>query len=141
MNRTALSQDAPTDAEVLAGLRVDIGIEALVRRRQVRLLERIDATGSITAAAKTLGMGYAYSWNLMQTMSRAFREPLLARPAGGRGRGGGTALSPTGRRVLDLLRAMEAKARAATEAEVAELERLLAPRAAWGDACEDIAAE
>lgn len=105
-------------------LHLDIVIPTLVRNRQIRLLERIDETGSITAAAKQLGMGYPYAWHLLQDLNRQFREPLVIRAAGGN-RGGGTRLSDTGREVLTLLGAIEAKARKAAEDELTQLGGLL----------------
>jgi len=105
-------------------LPLNIVIPTLVRDRQIRLLERIDATGSITAAAKQLGMGYPYAWHLLQDLNRQFREPLVIRAAGGN-RGGGTILSDTGREVIALLGAIEAKAREAVADELTLLGGLL----------------
>lgn len=80
------------------------------------LLEAIDRTGSISAAARQLGMAYRRAWLLVDSMNRCFRSPLVETAAGGAA-GGGAVVSELGREVLQRFRAMEAKARAAIEAE------------------------
>ncbi len=71
------------------------------------LLEALRDTGSITAAARRLGMSYMRAWHLVQTMNGEFRDPLVATLRGG-GRHGGAALTATGQAVLELYRRMEA---------------------------------
>ena len=90
------------------------------------LLEAIDRTGSISRAAKTLGMSYMRAWALAKSLDRGFAEPLVCKRRGGSARGGAT-LSTTGRRVLALYRAMEAASRTAARRPSGQLGRLLAP--------------
>ncbi|HUT34634.1 MAG TPA: LysR family transcriptional regulator [Planctomycetota bacterium] len=66
---------------------------------RARLLEAIEATGSLTAAAKALGMPYRTAWKHVSHMERGVGTRLLERKAGG-ARGGGTRLTETGRRLL-----------------------------------------
>lgn len=47
------------------------------------LLAAIDATGSISAAARTMGMSYRRAWLLVDTMNTAFRAPLVSTAKGG----------------------------------------------------------
>ena len=54
---------------------------------KVALLEAIDASGSITAAAKTLGMSYRRAWLLVEEMNAMF-EPAVVETAHGGARGG-----------------------------------------------------
>lgn len=68
------------------------------------LLEAIERTGSISAAARELGMSYRRSWMLVDTMNRCWREPLVATVIGGRT---GARLTDNGRRVLADFRALE----------------------------------
>ena len=56
-------------------------------------------------------MSYKRSWLLVQEMNAAFAEPLVETEKGGTGGGGGTQLTPLGRKVLDRYRQMEADAR------------------------------
>ena len=91
------------------------------------LLEAIDETASLTAAAKLSGMSYKRSWLLVQEMNAAFVEPLVATEKGGTGGGGGTQLTRLGRRVLECFRTMEADADKVVAAGIADLRRHLKP--------------
>lgn len=105
-------------------LRLTKGDDIAVGPGKVDLLEAIAATGSITAAAKQLGMSYRRAWLLVDTMNRCFAGPVVAAEAGGR-RGGGTALTPLGAQVVRRYRRVEALAAKAAAAELAALARLL----------------
>jgi molybdate transport system regulatory protein len=63
------------------------------------LLESIASTGSISAAARAMGMSYRRAWLLVGTMNSCFRSPLVTATKGGT-EGGGAVLTPTGRKVL-----------------------------------------
>jgi molybdate transport system regulatory protein len=52
------------------------------------LLDAIAATGSISAAAKHMGMSYRRAWLLVDTMNRCFERPLVATHPGGGGNAG-----------------------------------------------------
>lgn len=90
------------------------------------LLDAIAATGSISAGARQLGMSYKRAWDLVDTMNRSFRQPLVTTATGGN-RGGGAQVTEFGRDVLHRYRAIEAKATLAVSAEVEGLLGLLAP--------------
>lgn len=60
---------------------------------RVALLRAIEATGSISAAARRMGMSYRRAWLLVEAMNHEFREPLVTRHIGGVS-GGGAALTP-----------------------------------------------
>jgi molybdate transport system regulatory protein len=60
---------------------------------RVELLEHIDATGSINAAAKEMKMSYKAAWERINGMNALADFPLIERTTGGRG-GGGTKLTP-----------------------------------------------
>ena len=63
------------------------------------LLRAIDETGSISAAARQMGMSYRRAWLLVHTMNECFRSPLVEAEKGGT-QGGGARLTTTGREVL-----------------------------------------
>jgi molybdate transport system regulatory protein len=88
------------------------------------LLEAIAAEGSITRAAKRMGMSYRRAWLLVETMNTCFRSPLVETSRGGPG-GGGAHLTVLGRDALARYRAMEAKAAASLEADMAAFADLL----------------
>jgi molybdate transport system regulatory protein len=54
----------------------------------VVLLERIDEHGSISAAARSMGMGYRHAWELVDEVNRVSPRALVEKDAGGRGGGG-----------------------------------------------------
>lgn len=89
---------------------------------KVRLLELIGETGSISAAARAMGMSYRRAWALVESLNASFAGPLVAARPGGAG-GGGAALLPLGAEVARLYRALE---RGAADAGAGELERLRA---------------
>lgn len=60
---------------------------------RLSLLRAIDATGSISAAARQMGMSYRRAWLLVEAMNHEFREPLVTRHIGGVS-GGGAQLTP-----------------------------------------------
>jgi molybdate transport system regulatory protein len=99
---------------------------AMLGPGKAELLERIRATGSISAAGRQMEMSYKRAWMLVETMNAAFREPLVAGVRGGSG-GGGARLTGTGEEVLRLYRAVEDQALAAARPEIAALEALLRP--------------
>ncbi|WP_308340598.1 winged helix-turn-helix domain-containing protein [Pandoraea commovens] len=60
---------------------------------RLTLLRAIDATGSISAAARRMNMSYRRAWLLVEAMNHEFREPLVTRHIGGVS-GGGAQLTP-----------------------------------------------
>ena len=67
---------------------------------KIDLLERLGAVGSISAAARQMGMSYKRAWFLLNSMQSGFREPLFIAERGG-SRRVGTTLTPLGE---DLIR-------------------------------------
>lgn len=66
---------------------------------QVKLLQAIDDCGSITAAAKQVGISYKTAWNRIDTMNNLSDQALVSCSAGGN-RGGGTRLTEQGKKVV-----------------------------------------
>jgi len=92
---------------------------------KVELLEAIAETGSITAAAKHLGMSYRRAWMLIDEMNRSLAHPAVNTAAGG-SHGGGTALTSVGEAIVKHYRAVESAARVASAPDLTALTRLLA---------------
>lgn len=72
----------------------------------LELLERIDASGSISAAANAMGMSYKAAWQAVEAMNNLSEQPMVARQTGGK-HGGGTTLTEYGRRVVAAYRRLE----------------------------------
>src|SRR5437773_12473702 len=87
-------------------LRITRGDDIAVGPGKVDLLEAIASTGSITAAARQLGMSYRRAWLLVDTMNGCFEEPGVAAEAGGK-RGSATRRTATGRRANPHYRPIE----------------------------------
>lgn len=88
-----------------------IRLEGLTKPRGKRwdhleLLERIDTSGSISAAATAMGMSYKAAWQAVEAINNLSREPLLVRQPGG-STGGGTCLTEYGRRMVATYRRLE----------------------------------
>ena len=84
---------------------------------KAELVERIDRTGSISAAARGMGMSYRRAWQLVEALNEAFREPVVETAIGGR-RGGGAQVTRFGERLVARFRAMERKASSAIAADL-----------------------
>jgi molybdate transport system regulatory protein len=87
-------------------IRVWVGDDVALGPGKVELLELLHVTGSITAAARQMGMSYMRAWTLIQTMNRCFSEPLVLPTRGGK-KGGSTALTETGLKALECYQEME----------------------------------
>lgn len=81
---------------------------------KISLLDSIAKNGSISAAARTMGMSYARAWRLVDDMNRCFTNPLVLTASGGR-HGGGAQVTQEGERVLEIFRAMDRAAREAAQ--------------------------
>ena len=79
---------------------------------KAELIVRIRQTGSISAAARAMGMSYRRAWQLVEALNETYRQPVITTAIGGT-RGGGARVTAFGERVLALYRAMEDKASAA----------------------------
>ena len=73
---------------------------------KIALLEAIADTGSISAAARQLGMSYRRAWLLGNEINSMFREPSIFTRHGGKS-GGGAGLTPFGAELLARYRRME----------------------------------
>ncbi len=105
-------------------LRITKGEDIAVGPGKVELLGAFASRGSISAAARALGMSYRRAWLLVDTMNRCFRAPVVEAEAGGR-RGGGTRLTTVGDEVVRRYRASEQLAAQAAAGELAALAGLL----------------
>jgi molybdate transport system regulatory protein len=73
---------------------------------KIALLEAIQRTGSLSQAARDLGMSYRRGWQLLSSVNTSFRVPVVVTATGGRG-GGGVRITPFGRKLIGCYRAFE----------------------------------
>lgn len=97
-------------------LRIRLGDAIAMGPGKADLLGAIDAHGSISAAARAIGMSYRRAWLLVEEMNSCFAAPLVeTRP------GAGAQLSEGARAVLAAFRRAEAAAAEAAAREAALL--------------------
>lgn len=106
--------------------RVMRGKEIALGPGKIDLLEAIRDTGSISSAARKMGLSYRRAWGMVDVMNHCFKEPLVARSTGGKG-GGGAGLTTLGERMVSLYRAMEDKAQKASDKEWRAIQKALKP--------------
>ncbi len=102
-------------------LRINLDPDGRIGPGKIELLEQIAAFGSISAAARKMGMSYKHAWDLVEELNRIFGKPLVSAQTGGK-KGGGANLTPVGLAVVSRFRAVERAAAAAAEQHIAALQ-------------------
>ena len=92
-------------------IRLLIGDSVALGPGKAALLEAINRTGSISAAARDMGMSYRKAWGLIESINCDFKKAIVVKTAGGRG-GGGAMRSANGKTILRRYLQMEIKAAA-----------------------------
>jgi molybdate transport system regulatory protein len=108
----------------MAKVRISIVFEsgARIGPGKAKLLESIRDTGSISAAARDMGMSYKRAWVLLDSINQAFTEPVVTAAPGGSG-GGGAVLTPFGSEILEHYRRIDEQAAASATDDLAALKR------------------
>jgi molybdate transport system regulatory protein len=75
---------------------------------RIILLERLDKMGSISAAARSMGLGYRNAWLWIDSMNRLAPTPLVEKAAGGSG-GGFARLTKAGQDAVALYRKLHSR--------------------------------
>jgi molybdate transport system regulatory protein len=96
----------PIRHKFVGKLAVETEVGAFLGEVRIRLLEAIDRHGSISQAAKVVPLSYKAAWDAVDAMNKVTAQPLVERSTGGR-HGGGTTLTPYGRRMISMYRAVE----------------------------------
>lgn len=73
---------------------------------RINLLEKIGELGSITRAAKAVGISYKTAWDVVNMINNLADKPLVERMAGGKG-GGGTSLTTEGKKVINQFKTIQ----------------------------------
>lgn len=91
-------------------MRAEVSLEAPnsapIRAQRVRLLEAVGRVGSISGAAREIGLSYRGAWDAICAMNALAGRPLVASHTGGL-RGGGAALTPEGVALVAAFRRLE----------------------------------
>jgi molybdate transport system regulatory protein len=86
--------------------RIDFANNCYVGPGKIDLLEAIHRSGSLSQAARDLGMSYRRAWLLVDSLKSSFRESVTIAETGGKG-GGGVTLTQFGRQLIRSYRALE----------------------------------
>lgn len=105
-------------------LRIGDGKSWAIGPGKVALLEAIESTGSISAAARKLDMSYKRAWDLVAEMNASLSKPAVTTAPGGRS-GGGTTVTPVGRQITETYRDIERSAASTASVQIQALKRLL----------------
>jgi molybdate transport system regulatory protein len=105
-------------------LRILAGDSPAMGPGKARLITLIDATGSISGAAREMRMSYRRAWQLVEAINKSFDRPVVITAIGGK-RGGGAAVTAYGREIVTLYHRMESKASAAIAADLKQYARRL----------------
>ena len=83
------------------GIRLKVYVrEDMVGGGKLELLRIVGETGSISSAAKIMGLDYKRAWFLLDTLQRCFKNPLFLTNRGG-GSSGGTSLTELGTQLIE----------------------------------------
>lgn len=88
------------DMEVAGALWLHKADRKFLGGDRIALLEKIGEYGSITRAAKAVGVSYKTAWDMVNHLNNMADQPLVERMAGGKG-GGGTRLTPAGTDLIE----------------------------------------
>lgn len=80
--------------------------EAFIGSGRILLLERIKKFGSITMAAQSIKMSYRQAWELINSMNKQSKYPLVETTSGGVG-GGGTKITKAGEEMINQFRSLQ----------------------------------
>ena len=115
------NSDSPVHTDLSAAFTLRRGAAPKVGLDRIVLLEAVGELGSITAAAKRLGLSYKGAWDAIQALNNLFAHPLVEAAPGGK-TGGAAQVTPDGRRVIDAFRRMQTE----LDAALAKVEATLA---------------
>lgn len=95
-----------------------------VGRGKIALLEQIEKVGTISGAAKEMGMTYRRAWHLLETLQSVINEDVVETSVGGK-KGGGARLTPVGKELITLYRDAEVEASKGAEPLLKKMDSLL----------------
>jgi len=86
--------------------RVDFAEHSSIGPGKISLLEAIRESGSLSRAARNIGMSYRRAWLLVESLKQSFREPVTVASTGGR-HGGGMLVTEFGDALIRSYRELE----------------------------------
>ena len=89
------------DYKIKSRIWIEIDGHVLLGEGRVKLLKEIAAQGSLSKAAKSMGISYKKAWNMIDAINKSAKEPVISTSIGGKG-GGGALLTPYGTKLIDV---------------------------------------
>lgn len=121
---TAAKRHAADEPSVSFRMRIRKGDMVALGPGKVALLEAVREHGSISAAARSLGMSYRRAWLLIDELNRSLTSPATVSEQGGHS-GGGCTLTPVGEEIVRLYRSIELQAQKHCAKQIAALTDLM----------------
>ena len=109
-------------------VRIDLEPEGRIGPGKIRLLEKIETCGSISAAGRAMNMSYKRAWDLVDEINRICQRAAVERQTGGKN-GGGAMLTPFGQSLVARYRKIERSAESAARKELQGLRADISHRA------------
>tara|TARA_R110002050_G_scaffold252628_1_gene390863 strand:+ start:19610 stop:19951 length:342 start_codon:yes stop_codon:yes gene_type:complete len=88
---------------------------------KVKLLQSIQDTGSISAAARELEISYRKAWKMIDVMNAQAKAPLVERQSGGK-KGGGTIVTSNGLKAIESFTALKKKCQKFMDSEFSKMD-------------------
>ncbi len=101
--------------------RIDFAEDANLGPGKIALLEVIKARGSLSDAARALGLSYRRAWLLLDSLNKSFDTPATISAVGGTG-GGGATVTAFGLLLIERYRALEGQIRDISNDYLKEIE-------------------
>jgi len=92
-----------------AHIRIDFPEGCSVGPGKIALLEAVERTGSLSSAARSLGVSYRRAWLLLHSVNDSFVEAAVELSTGGKD-GGGSRLTTFGKALIRAYRRFESEA-------------------------------
>lgn len=93
---------SPIECELL----LNRSTQTFLGNRRIALLEQIEQTGSISQAARNIGMSYKAAWDAVDAINNLSEKPVVIRIVGG-ARGGGSEVTRFGRGLINTYRLLQ----------------------------------
>ncbi|MDO6744614.1 winged helix-turn-helix domain-containing protein [Tenacibaculum soleae] len=78
---------------------IEIDDKVFLGTGRIKLLKSLNITKSLSKSAKVLGMSYKKAWNLIDSVNKSSKKPIVIKSVGGNS-GGGTTLTPYGIKMI-----------------------------------------